>query len=400
MRKFILIILFLSALIFASSLEDIATDYLNALITENYQKALELSSEIMKKQLSVEKMKNIWTQITATYGNFESIQKLEIVQKPPYTIFVFTSKFKNALLNISITINKDKKVDGLFFSPAQKFTYKIPRYVKTESFIEKDIKVNNLPGKLTIPKEKTEYAVILIHGSGPNDMDETIGPNKVFKDIAYGLSSNNIAVLRYDKRTLYQKDMDISIKKEVINDVLEAIKILKNQNFSRIFLLGHSLGAYIAPYIANISKDVSGIILLAPPVRNLEDVILDQLNFLKNNNEEIIKKLKALKENKLDEDEVVLGAKAKYWYDLRKYNPLNYLKGKKALILFGKNDYQVTLKDYEIFKNLKDETLKIKLFEGLTHLFTTGEKSPNAYLMENHVNVDVINEIVKFINEN
>ncbi len=44
-------------------------------------------------------------------------------------------------------------------------------------------------------------AAVMVQGSGPNDRDETIGPNKPFRDIAEGLSSDGIAVLRYDKRT-------------------------------------------------------------------------------------------------------------------------------------------------------------------------------------------------------
>ena len=43
--------------------------------------------------------------------------------------------------------------------------------------------------------------VVLVHGSGPNDRDESIGPNKPFRDLAEGLASRGIAVLRYDKRT-------------------------------------------------------------------------------------------------------------------------------------------------------------------------------------------------------
>jgi hypothetical protein len=40
-----------------------------------------------------------------------------------------------------------------------------------------------------------------VHGSGPNDRDSTVGANKIFRDLAEGLASAGIAVLRYDKRT-------------------------------------------------------------------------------------------------------------------------------------------------------------------------------------------------------
>lgn len=51
-------------------------------------------------------------------------------------------------------------------------------------------------------------AVVLVHGSGPADMDESIGANKPFRDIAEALSAQGIAVLRYDKRTkIYGKQL-------------------------------------------------------------------------------------------------------------------------------------------------------------------------------------------------
>ncbi|MDZ7606573.1 MAG: hypothetical protein U5K79_13515 [Cyclobacteriaceae bacterium] len=55
---------------------------------------------------------------------------------------------------------------------------------------------------MTLPKGKNSFPIVLfVHGSGPNDRDETIGPNKPFRDIAYGLAEKGIASLRYDKRT-------------------------------------------------------------------------------------------------------------------------------------------------------------------------------------------------------
>lgn len=61
-----------------------------------------------------------------------------------------------------------------------------------------------LNGILTFPNETNGLfpTVVLVHGSGPSNMDEKIGNNYLFKDLAEGLSEKGIAVLRYDKRTL------------------------------------------------------------------------------------------------------------------------------------------------------------------------------------------------------
>ena len=75
-----------------------------------------------------------------------------------------------------------------------------------EKMQERDITVGaddfKLPGTLTLPVGKKKApVVILVHGSGPQDRDETVGPNKPFRDLAWGLAERGIATVRYDKRT-------------------------------------------------------------------------------------------------------------------------------------------------------------------------------------------------------
>ena len=60
---------------------------------------------------------------------------------------------------------------------------------------------SSLPGTLVLPRGPGPFpALVLVAGSGPQDRDETIGPNKTFRDLAWGLASRGIAVLRYEKR--------------------------------------------------------------------------------------------------------------------------------------------------------------------------------------------------------
>lgn len=116
-----------------------------------------------------------------------------------------------------------------------------------------------LPGRFTFPKEGKNFPiVILVHGSGPHDMDETIGPNKPFKDLAEGLASKGVATLRYYKRTKrypneVMKEPEINIYNEVVDDALEAIKLAAAHDKldeKKLFVLGHSLGGMLAPKIA------------------------------------------------------------------------------------------------------------------------------------------------------
>jgi len=126
---------------------------------------------------------------------------------------------------------------------------------------------------MNIPQTQKYPCVILVHGSGPHDADETIMKNKPFRDIALGLSSNGIAVLRYEKRTYADKNIDVStltINEETVNDAVDMINFIKERHsdkIDKIYVLGHSLGGYIMPRIAKLAKNADGFILLAGSAR-------------------------------------------------------------------------------------------------------------------------------------
>lgn len=101
-----------------------------------------------------------------------------------------------------------------------------------------------LNGILSLPDNCTSMvpAVVLVHGSGPADMDESIGANKPFRDIAEALSAQGIAVLRVDKRTkIYGKQMlkespgNVTVEGETIEDAILAAKLLKNDRRTQRF---------------------------------------------------------------------------------------------------------------------------------------------------------------------
>ena len=156
---------------------------------------------------------------------------------------VVTCAFANASLDINVAFNEAGEVSGLTITPVgsieQQFTakYEPPAYVNQDTFKEQEVQVGQgewvLPGTLSLPVGDGPFAaVVLVHGSGPQDRDETIGPNKPFRDLAWGLASQGIAVLRYDKRTrVYGKKMQeiaatITVKEEVIDDELDAVALL------------------------------------------------------------------------------------------------------------------------------------------------------------------------------
>ena len=118
--------------------------------------------------------------------------------------------------------------------------------------------------------------IVLVHGSGPNDADETIGLNKPFRDLA-----EDLATLRYDKRTRFSTTPPVTnFNDETIDDALAALKLAVAQpgvDPKRVFLLGHSLGGYLAPRIGSRYAELHGGKLMAGNNRPMRDSVLDQV---------------------------------------------------------------------------------------------------------------------------
>ena len=77
------------------------------------------------------------------------------------------------------------------------------------AFTERGFEVVNgehrLPGTLCLPDGDVRAVVVFVHGSGPQDRDETLGPNRFFLSLAHAFAAEGIASLRYDKRTFVEK---------------------------------------------------------------------------------------------------------------------------------------------------------------------------------------------------
>ncbi|MCY1719697.1 alpha/beta fold hydrolase [Prolixibacteraceae bacterium Z1-6] len=139
-----------------------------------------------------------------------------------------------------------------------------------------------LAGTLTLPKNaKNCRAVVLISGSGAQDRNETIYGHKPFWVIAHYLTNHGIAVLRIDDRGVGDSEGDIRIatSEDFADDVLCGVDFLKKRNEidpTQIGLIGHSEGGIIAPMVANSSKDMAFIILMAGPGIPGDSILIEQ----------------------------------------------------------------------------------------------------------------------------
>ncbi|MBI5324035.1 MAG: DUF3887 domain-containing protein, partial [Ignavibacteriae bacterium] len=246
----------------------------NYLSKEDLSKIPPMLDSIAGKQLTKYQLELICTQLTFQYGKFLNTIDYKYKSYQNYDILEIKCDYDRAVLGYRFVFDTVRKISGFtVISKEDKDFYKNPEYVDTVSFYERKFEFGvegwRLPCVLTIPKGEGPFSVVvLIHGSGPNDRDETLGPNKPFRDIAWGLASRKIAVFRYDKRTLTHRNKFMQIADSITpfleteQDALKAVDTLKSYpeiDKNKIFVLGHSLGGMLLPRIGVADTTIDGL---------------------------------------------------------------------------------------------------------------------------------------------
>jgi uncharacterized protein len=390
----------------------------------------------MASVLPADKLAATWQTVEQQAGAFGAVEGAR-AEGEGSTTAVLTVAFARARLDMRVSFDAAGKVRGLFFAPAaaKEVPYVEPPYVDRGKLEEREVVVGEggewaLPATLTLPVGQGAgpfRAVVLVHGSGPNNRDETIGANRPFKDLALGLASRGVAVLRYDKRTLVHgakvaRMDDATLDHETVDDAIAAVELLrgmKDIDPGHIAVVGHSLGGFAAPRIAaKGGKRVAGIAILAGSTRPVVDMMIEQLEYIATVDERQAPAIPtAVAEVKRAADRIrqlqrgakptpaerVLGAGAAYWRDLGKYDAPATAK-KLAIPMFiaqGGRDYQVTRVDFAAWQKAlgRRKNATLKLYPELDHLFAAGEgkSSPRDYDERRPVDVRLIDDLAAWV---
>lgn len=413
-----------------------ATEFVLQVVRGDYEGAGRRLGAELAASLPASGLERTWLSLLGQVGAFGGIVRSELASRRGEAAVTVSCSFERAMLDFVMVVGEDGKITFLTTQPTpDPSAYAPPGYVDPARFSESEVSVGEgsawpLPATLCLPLDGPAHAaVVLVHGSGPQDRDETIGPNKVFRDLAWGLATAGIATLRYEKRTkAYAERLSdeqaeaMTIDDEVVDDALRAAELMRDTpgiDPARVFVLGHSLGATLAPRIAQRDPGIAGLVIMAGLTRPLEDTILAQVTYLatlqgapgdaeRAQIEDLIRKVARVKDLGLSaatpRGDLPLNVPAAYWLSMRGYRPAEVARGLEIpmLVLQGGRDYQVTPDgDFPAWRSaLEGKTgTSLELYPHLNHAFMAGEgpPSPADYLAPGHVSPEVVSDIASWI---
>jgi dienelactone hydrolase len=333
-------------------------------------------------------------------------------------------------LTMVMSVDGAGLLQGLRIGPPASTSWTPPSYAAPKRFAEHDVMVGSgplaVPGTLSLPRGRgPKPGVVLLSGGGPFDRDETSGPNKPLKDLAWGLASRGVAVLRFDKVTCAHGSQaadarGFTLAEEYVPHAVAAVHMLQHQpavDPARVFVLGHSAGGKAGPRVAAAEASVAGLVILAGDAQPMHQAAIRVVRYLAALNPspageafaEAITRQAALAGSpdlspSTPATELPFGFPASYWLDLRGYDPVSAAAalGKPMLILQGGRDYQVTVEDdlsrwRAGLSHRADVTIRV--YDADNHLFFpgAGPSTPAEYERAQHVDPAVVADIAGWL---
>jgi dienelactone hydrolase len=354
------------------------------------------------------------------------------------TVVKIPVTFESGQSTVVISADGEGRLFGVQLAPgdsahaAEPTSWAPPAYADPARFEEQDVVLGSgplaVPGTLCLPRGDGPWpAVVLLGGSGPADRDSTIGRNKPFKDLAWGLASRGVAVVRFDKVTYAHGaelagKTDLTVVDEYLPDASAAVRLLREHpavDAERVFLLGHSLGGTVSPRVAASEPSVAGLVILAGGVQPMHWAAVRQVRYLASLSPEtaaasgpaieaMTKQAELIDSPDLSAStpaaELLFGVPAPYWLDLRGYDPVATAAalGKPILLLQGGRDYQATVAEdlagWQAGLAGRSD-VSFRVYAGDNHFFFTGEglSSPAELDVVQHVDSAAVGDIADWM---
>jgi len=397
----------------------------------------ELFAPSLRPMVTAEALRLAWACAVEEHGPAISIgAPVAEPVGPGVTAVKIPVTFEHGALAVVVSTTATGDLTGIQLAPAgaaePTAAWEPPSYVEPDHFDEQEVTLGSgslaVSGTLSVPHEAGPLpALVLLPGSGPLDRDETIGRNKPFKDLAWGLATRGVAVLRFDKVT-YSHPVEVkqvanfTVVDEYTPAALAAIELLRQHpviDAQRVFLLGHSLGGTVAPRIAVSEPSIAGLVLLAGGSDPLHWSIVRQVRYLASLDpktasawapaiEEMSERARRVDSPDLSAstpaDGLPFAIPVPYWLDLRSYDPVATAATlvRPLLILQGGRDYQVTV-DEDLARwrsGLSSRSeVEIRVYPSDNHMFLPGSGPSTAaeYEPAQHLDAAVVGDIADWL---
>ncbi|ELZ83206.1 hypothetical protein C453_14411 [Haloferax elongans ATCC BAA-1513] len=393
-----------------STTEEMARQFSTAFLDESFVDAADLLTEAGRNAVTdsfpdgfsdasmdaEEAFETYWLGLYSQYGTPAGIDELRVEDNEVAVAFEFEDGTVTARLDIGT-----EGVENVQFSPE----YEPPAYADESAFSERDATIDagdvDLDGVLAVPEGDGPFpAVVLVHGAGIHDPDGTAGASKILKDLAWGLASQGIATLRYEKRLADHEvdDENYTLDTVVVDDAVAAVDTLAavdEVDESTVFLAGHSQGGMCGPRIADRHGGVAGVAALdarADSTHDPEDLTFLRYEFEQDGDlsedqaaelERERETVRRLAEGDYDDDEVLWGRPGTWHRSMRNYDPAGTASALDVPTFVLKTCRADEEMQADLAAWFRDEFEKwqavdlvdgscVELYDGLDHFFQDG----------------------------
>lgn len=393
----------------------------------------------LRPMVTADALKAAWDAEVVQLGPVRTVGPPSAEPGEQVTVVTVPVHFDRGALTLQASLTTTGELTGLQLLPADgaepPVPWEPPPYADPDRFDEQDVTLGDgllaVPGTLTLPKIAGPVpALVLLGGSGPQDRDATIGKSKPFKDLAWGLASQGIAVLRFDKITRAHPEQvkvnrDFTVADEYLPHALAALGLLRTHPAvapELVFLAGHSLGGTVSPRIATADPTVAGLVILAGGTEPLQWAAARQFRYLASLDpatadaaqpgiDALISQAERVDSADLSTDtpadQLPFGVPAPYWLDLRSYDPIATAAtlDHPILICQGERDYQVTLTDdlarWQAGLRARPN-VTIRTYPANNHFFFpgTGPSTPAELAAPQHLDSQLVTDINDWIASN
>ncbi|SED08915.1 hypothetical protein SAMN04489727_6358 [Amycolatopsis tolypomycina] len=377
--------------------EAVARTVVEMLLGERFEEVVRRFSRPLRKAVPADALRSAWAAVAPTAVTGPAVTE-------PGQAGLTRVHLPVGGCTVVMSVDDRGVVHGLRFAPASDPLWTAPSYADPRVFAEREITLGGTTGAtVTSPVTAGGAGVVLLAGGGPFDRDESSGPNKPLKDLAWGLATRGVTVVRFDKTPAP------TMTEEYLPPALAALAVLRGEpGVERVFVAGHSMGGKVAPRVAEADPAVAGLVILAGDAQPMHHAAVRVARHLGLDPATFEQQAALVDSDRLTPEtpsaELPFGLPASYWLDLRGYDPVAATAGLPQPVFLGQGgrDYQVTVAD-DLTRwrtGLAGRPgVTIEVYERLDHLFLPGDgpSAPADYTRPGHVDAAVVSDVAGWL---